>query len=425
MRAKKQTLRTPTLREYVTSARRRRRNAYAHEDFSQVPAGWHVRTVAHPSGHQVRIAFPPGPRSTGSGQIISVLHPAIEPNPERCELSRQIRTNPVDVLTPILTGITGGATFAIGNALATKYAIKRLSNAKHPTVGQTIVYDDGRPGHREIRGEVLSVTPAGMTVQFADRADTTYIRFNDRAWMDHITMNPRARSLPPLSKKSKPWKIEERARHYDQLADLSRGGLDESYWRQKAAETRALLKKNPDETGSLNEALEGFVDFHGRTPKTVEELQEHHIRAGNYYALGSMGKLWTVPIVAGSDPETWPAPQLAWKPTEGVKCAAEPGGGMQLYFIGGNQDIDAGLARAGIEQRRWTRLGPCTAISYITEKSFDGFATSEYCHQFGEQSGELPVLWYDSTHKRIYLVGGAYRIPPYDPTLGASPGIEN
>jgi hypothetical protein len=54
----------------------------------------------------------------------------------------------------------------------------------HP--GQTVVYDDGRPGHRGVSATICSVSESGMVVQFEDRADTTSIRFSDRPWMDHL-----------------------------------------------------------------------------------------------------------------------------------------------------------------------------------------------------------------------------------------------
>jgi hypothetical protein len=52
--------------------------------------------------------------------------------------------------------------------------------------GQTIVYDDGRPGHRGVSATILSVSKTTMVVQFEDRADTTTIHFSDRDWVDHI-----------------------------------------------------------------------------------------------------------------------------------------------------------------------------------------------------------------------------------------------
>ena len=51
-----------------------------------------------------------------------------------------------------------------------------------------IVYNDGRPGHKDVSASVLAVDSKGMTVQFEDRADTTHIVFSDRAWMDFIEL---------------------------------------------------------------------------------------------------------------------------------------------------------------------------------------------------------------------------------------------
>ena len=60
--------------------------------------------------------------------------------------------------------------------------IERIKN------GGRIVYDDGRPGHMGVVALVLAVDAEGMTVQFEDRADTNYVRFADRQWMDFINV---------------------------------------------------------------------------------------------------------------------------------------------------------------------------------------------------------------------------------------------
>ncbi len=54
--------------------------------------------------------------------------------------------------------------------------------------GGRISYDDGRPGHQGVEAVVLAVDGDGMTVQFEDRADTTYIRFSDRRWTDYLSV---------------------------------------------------------------------------------------------------------------------------------------------------------------------------------------------------------------------------------------------
>lgn len=52
--------------------------------------------------------------------------------------------------------------------------------------GGRVVYNDGRPGHSGVSATVLAVDKKGMTVQFDDRADTNYIKFTDKGWMDFI-----------------------------------------------------------------------------------------------------------------------------------------------------------------------------------------------------------------------------------------------
>jgi hypothetical protein len=64
---------------------------FRHEDISAVPRGWKVRTVKH-DGHRVRVAFPPGRRKTGSGRLVSILHPKGE-NP--CALRS---SNPAELM---------------------------------------------------------------------------------------------------------------------------------------------------------------------------------------------------------------------------------------------------------------------------------------------------------------------------------------
>jgi hypothetical protein len=56
-------------------------------------------------------------------------------------------------------------------------------------VGRKVSYDDGRPGHRGVQAMVLEVVDGhGMLVQFDDRADTAYILFSERRWMDFLTV---------------------------------------------------------------------------------------------------------------------------------------------------------------------------------------------------------------------------------------------
>ena len=56
-------------------------------------------------------------------------------------------------------------------------------------VGDTVIYNDGRPGHVDVRGKVIGLgrLSGRIIVQFEDRADTTVIHTDDPAWMNHLT----------------------------------------------------------------------------------------------------------------------------------------------------------------------------------------------------------------------------------------------
>jgi len=70
---------------------------FLHEDVAEVPSGYKVRSIKHPSGHVIRLAFPPGARQAGSGKMVSILHPATEHNPVFCSVKREfggVKGNP-------------------------------------------------------------------------------------------------------------------------------------------------------------------------------------------------------------------------------------------------------------------------------------------------------------------------------------------
>lgn len=268
---------------------------------SHVPAGYHIKTVIE-GDHQIRIATPPGPGKTE--EVVSVLHPEREVN---CSL-RGRRVRNFDVST-VLSGIMGGATFAVGNKLAQKY------------------WPNG-------------VAPARR------KKNTTGVQDSD---------------VP---------------------------------------------------------AMEAWKHFHGRDPRKIYEMQEAHVKAGTYSMLGRMGALWLMPLEKDSDPNGWPKPTIEWNPSEGVRLASNPEG-TQYYFMGGDQNIGSELPDG-----EYIDLGTCYGICYITEKSFHGFRSQDYAHQFGEVSGARPSLWYCRSHARLLLVGGDYTIAK-ETDKGASLGIEN
>jgi hypothetical protein len=66
--------------------------------------------------------------------------------------------------------------------------MKASETMEKAKAGMFIVYNDGRPGHVNVRAQIISRDARGMVVQFDDRADTTNILFSAKAWMDFITL---------------------------------------------------------------------------------------------------------------------------------------------------------------------------------------------------------------------------------------------
>jgi hypothetical protein len=71
--------------------------AYRHEDIARAPRGWRVRSRSR-GRHVVRIAFPPGPRRKGAGQVVEILHPKGEKKNPTCKISKTAKTNPGELL---------------------------------------------------------------------------------------------------------------------------------------------------------------------------------------------------------------------------------------------------------------------------------------------------------------------------------------
>ena len=189
--------------------------------------------------------------------------------------------------------------------------------------------------------------------------------------------------------------------------------------------SKAELAKAARKLSNPNGAAQQlYTDFHGRAPSEILTLQEALMASGDYTALGDMGSLWLEPVEG--EPSEWPTPSIEFEKSDKVKLATDSKG-KQLYLAGGNQKLPLDyLEKHGVAtDKRFISLGEIYGISYLTEKSFDGYRDSEYAHEFGEQTGERPFAFYDAELKRIVLAGGAYSIAGVDDALGASPGIVN
>ncbi len=371
------------------------RKKFTHEEISAVPRGWKVRTVTHPSGAEVRLAFPPGAQRKGSGRVVSIIHPHTNGyNPRDVHLSvcidpEFVEAQPNPILESILGGAAAGTSVVLSAKLLEKYLRKR--NPASAALLRRIYFLEGK-------AERGRITPQESTL-----LRSLYIRLRRE--------NPRAVSYLEAARKAAVSGELQKARRA--LGKYQRKKIQET-----EKELRRVKGRNPDG------AAEAYRDFHGRSPTEVLEMQDSFLGSGDYTALGDDPEIWLRPVKG--DPATWAAADIEFEPADQVKLATDPQL-EQLYFVGRNQVLPlATLQRAGFTtDKRFVSLGEAHAISYTTEKSFDDFKSTPYAHIFGEETGERPTLLYDKETRRLLLVGGGYQIAPVDASLGASPGIVN
>lgn len=100
-----------------------------------------------------------------------------------------------------------------------------------------------------------------------------------------------------------------------------------------------------------------------------------------------------------------------------VIVASNPSG-TQLYLLGGNQDLSGSLPRFGVDDSKdFIELGDVAALTYLASKAQSDFEPVEWEHILGEESGASPFAFWDKLKRRIFLVGGEYRVE--------APGIIN
>jgi hypothetical protein len=177
----------------------------------------------------------------------------------------------------------------------------------------------------------------------------------------------------------------------------------------KRAEAGVFGAKAGRNPVGLEHATQLYEKFHGTSPEEIVRVQESDCQRKVYTGLGTLTEI-VIDAVAGEVKITFPA-------EDGVQLASAPGG-RQLYLIGGNQNIDAQIDRFGTDTTKdFVELGAAVKITYRTRKSIDNFDLVDYWHKAGEETNEPPYAFYDHLRKRIFLVGGRYRVE--------APGIIN
>lgn len=177
------------------------------------------------------------------------------------------------------------------------------------------------------------------------------------------------------------------------------------------------LRRNPDR---IDEAVQLYETFHGKSPR---EVIEKHVSAAMRHEYAVLGDLIALGIGECSVSASrlvgrWEECNNITFESDRVKLAGAPDG-RQLYFIGGNQNLDSVLSKwEGIDPKKdFIDLGDCSFVVYEARKAAGNFEPIEWVHKFGEEGGTLPRLMYDKLKKNLFLIGGQYTV--------AAPGIEN
>lgn len=233
----------------------------------------------------------------------------------------------------------------------------------------------------------------------ADKLDDESVEdFADRK---HITIvnPPRRRRLlrngKSLQRPSRP----QRPRRSKASRERSELRTLQKQARQKIAPNLKLMGKKRVRNSTVEQASQMFETFHGRKATTVQDIKTRQNDRRNLTGLGRLMYLQTADEVP-----------IKFSERDKVMLACDPAGN-QLYFVGGNQDVSQILKEAGIDSSKdLIVIGECQYIIYTTDKDFDNFEEKDYQHEFGEESGELPVLIFDKLNRQLYLTGGAYEI---------------
>lgn len=172
---------------------------------------------------------------------------------------------------------------------------------------------------------------------------------------------------------------------------------------QKAHDNR----RNPEADLSAAESL--YETFHGKPSTRVTEFISEHDCPDGLAELGPLVELWVLPVKGRSEKAikiTAPDPEGE----DAVYLASDPEG-TQLYFVGGDQELDLeNLGFDDSEHKRRVTVGVLQELTYRTKKGFHKFKTTDYFHKLGEETGNEPFLTYDAVNGTMGVSGGAYKI---------------
>jgi hypothetical protein len=164
-------------------------------------------------------------------------------------------------------------------------------------------------------------------------------------------------------------------------------------------------RRNPDAAVAADELN---AEFHARPTEKVITATEPHIPAGDYAQCGMVRLISFKPRGGGQVRDIW-------FDTNKPRLLANAIG-KHLYLAGGDQNLDSTLRKWGESPFGVIPLGEARSIEYWTEKFHTQLDAKlrgkpvEWVHEFGEEDGQRPDLYYNAGIKRLFFRGGNYRI---------------
>jgi hypothetical protein len=189
--------------------------------------------------------------------------------------------------------------------------------------------------------------------------------------------------------------------------------------RRMVAETQRLKNRLPNpalekslDSGSAVQARKLREGFSGEPSERYTVRDEPHVPPGDYTDCGEF-------IAAGVKPTPTGTLQTVQEisfPGEDLELIADPSG-RQLYIAGDGQFLtppDIRIFTSAVAER--VELGECRMISYGMAKFGSEVPVSargedaRWDHQFGEEGGTCPKIYYDRKMHRLILGRGTYRV---------------
>jgi hypothetical protein len=188
--------------------------------------------------------------------------------------------------------------------------------------------------------------------------------------------------------------------------------------RKMVEETRRLKNRLPNpsafatETASADSARQLREGFSGEASEKFVVMHEPHVPAGDYTDCGEFIAVGVVPTATG----TARGVQEISFPGKDLELICDPGG-RQLFIVGPGQHLtDADIRMFTDSTSELVDLGQCAVISYAMKKfgrEVPASARGEdvrWDHEFGEEGGTRPSIFYDRKKRRLILGRATYRI---------------